>query len=311
MTDVPSSGLELILAPFASIAASLAEQNKMIARQNELLTEQTALLKKMHWEANKSRVIQETIRATHAAPLLDSMQAFLADRQLSLLGTIDEIRDKRLNLARLGDGELRLMLRLDFNIKFQRNSPALQQALKRSIDIARDNPDKLLIGLPQTYRDLFWGGIYGELWGQFQPMVEDIRCFANSHISRPIMFGVHGQDAVDAWRTIWDGLDVAVVTGKGSRFDLTPELFDNVKSSRFEYSMPEGAFVDVPRMVEVLKDDPSDLVLLSLGPAGTLIAAELALYGKWALDIGHLSNSYEYEFKSGRFPEAVPHVRTA
>jgi len=308
MTEVSPAGLEAILAPFV---ATLGEQNTMIARQNELLAEQTALLKKMHWEANKSRITQEAMRATLAAPILDSMQAFLDGRQLSLLGTIDEIRDKKLNLARFGDGEMRLMLRLDFNLKFQRNTPALQEALAGVIDFARDSPDKLLIGLPQPYRDLFWSGVHGDMWRQVESIVEDIPRFANSHISRPIMFEVHGQDAVNAWRTIWEGLDVTVVTGEGSRFGLTPELFDNVRSTRFEYSLPAGAFVDVPRMIDVLKDDPSDLVLLSLGPSGTIIAAELARHGKWALDIGHLSNSYEYEFKSGNFPEAVPHVRTA
>lgn len=310
MTEVSTSGLETILAPFASIASSLAEHNKMIAEQTKLLTEQTELLKKMYWESNRSRVIQETIRATMTAPLMDSVQGFLAERQLSLLGTVEAIRDRRLNLARFGDGELRMMLRLEYSVRFQRNSPAMQDALKNVIDLGRDNPDKLLIGLPQTYRDFFWGGIFGEVWGQVHPMVEDIQCFANSHVSRPIMFGIHGHDAVAAWRTIWDGLDVTIATGEGSRFDLTPELFDNVKSTHFEYSLATGAFVDVDRMVEVLKADPSDIVLISLGPAGTLIAAELAMHGKWALDIGHLSNSYDVEFKNGQFPEATPLTRS-
>lgn len=287
----------------------LREQNALLARQVELLEAQGEQIGKMRWHIMQSREIQDEIRAGLTTPVLDAMTDYLAGRQLGLIETINTVRDQRLNLARFGDGEFKLMTRLEYNSRLQKNSPALMQALEDVFTTARNSPDRLLVGMPHPHRDRYWSNIYNEMWRQLQPRLDDITTVGNSQATRPILFSVYGQEAVEAWRSVWDGLSVTIVTGEGSRFDLLPELFDNLKSSRFEYSKPTHAFEDVPRLLDVLKGDASDLVLISLGPAGTVLASELAKQGRWALDVGHLSSSYAKEFQGGVNPEQVPLVR--
>ena len=61
---------------------------------------------------------------------------------------------------------------------------------------------------------------------------------------------------------------------------------------------------------EVLQaEDPDKLYLLSLGPAGTLVAAWLSKLGRWAIDVGHISESWANVFAGGQWPEALDVVK--
>jgi hypothetical protein len=51
--------------------------------------------------------------------------------------------------------------------------------------------------------------------------------------------------------------------------------------------------------------DPDQLFLMSLGPAGTLLTAWLARMGRWAIDIGHINNSWANVFAEGKWPESM------
>lgn len=94
------------------------------------------------------------------------------------------------------------------------------------------------------------------------------------------------------------------MTGRGSNFDLVPELFSNSRSTKLLESVPQNAYADIDRLVNLLEDDEADLVLISLGPAGTVLSHRLSQVGRWAIDIGHISDSYRYAFNEGDWPEA-------
>ncbi|MCD3065317.1 DUF1792 domain-containing protein, partial [Salmonella enterica subsp. enterica serovar Enteritidis] len=85
---------------------------------------------------------------------------------------------------------------------------------------------------------------------------------------------------------------VVVVAGRRSRFELVPELFDNVKKVELLESEPVNAFKDIPRLVGELRERKDSLVLISLGAAATVLASKLAEVGVQALDVGHISNCY-------------------
>ena len=92
----------------------------------------------------------------------------------------------------------------------------------------------------------------------------------------------------------------------GDIFELVPQLFDTVRSSGFEYSTPVNAYADLPRLMAALQaGDPDRLYLVSLGPAGTLVTAWLSRIGRWAIDIGHISDSWANVFNSGEWPESL------
>ncbi|WP_169304026.1 GT-D fold domain-containing glycosyltransferase [Arthrobacter sp. CAU 1506] len=288
------------------MSKSLKSQEDLMARQLELLEVQNDMLSKIRWHVSESRQISDEIRNGLAAPRLDEMSDFLAERQLGLVETIETVRDRKLSLARYGDGEFKLMFRLEHDTQFQRNSTQVFQALNDVVLHAMDNPDKLLVGLPHPHRDKYWTNFYSQFSGQIIKRFEALPVVGNSQATRPILFHACGPAAVDAWRSVWEGLDVTVVTGRGSRFEMVPELFDNIRSSTFEYSEPRHAFDDLPRLLKVLEGSTSDLVLISLGQAGTVLASELAMRGQWALDIGHLSNSYNQIYKGAVRPEQLP-----
>ena len=126
-----------------------------------------------------------------------------------------------------------------------------------------------------------------------------------------MFFQGSGQAGVDRWRRLWQGRPVLVVTGKGSRFDLLPELFDCAERVDFLHTAPVHAFADRAAILKGVEDRarPETLVLLSLGPTATVLAHMIAAKGIQALDIGHLSASYSFVYANGALPEAIRPVR--
>lgn len=263
------------------------------------------LLQDMRWELQQQRKILETMRLSETAPVLDDVQAFAAEHQLGFAETVGALIDRPLSFARFGDGEFRLMLRAEYNLRFQPNSPQLQQALRDALTAPPQ--DHLLKGFPHVYRDLHWSGVWGEIWRQVKPMLEGTEQFGNSHVTRPIFFQVLGQTGVELWRQVWEGKRITVITGEGSRFELLDALFDNISDARHVASQPVGAWDDVPRLVDLMTSAPAgerpDLCLVALGPAGTVLTHRLAHHGLRAIDVGHISDSYETAFTGGAWPE--------
>lgn len=294
-------------------ATLLTQQAEVLGRQTELLErlcrrteEQTAVTKKVQGDLQRARGILDNQRHAVMTPIMDQVRAAVQPRQLGLLETLTTIRDEGLSFARFGDGEFKLLMRLDYNAKFQANSPALQDALRSVIEEPREG---VLVGMPNIFTDLFWTNAWAEVWSTVLPLIGAHERFGNSHVSRPLVFQVFGEEGAEVWQSLWRGRNVLVVTGQGSRFDLIDPLFGSVASVDRLDSRPEGAFADVPELVERVLGHPADLVLVSLGPAGTVLAAELGRRGKQTIDLGHLTSSYNYVFDGRPLPESTPQVR--
>jgi phosphoglycolate phosphatase-like HAD superfamily hydrolase len=149
------------------------------------------------------------------------------------------------------------------------------------------------------------------MWDQVQPILPREARFGNSHVSRPDCFQSLREEAVELWRQVWAGKRVAIVTGRGSRFELVPQLFDNLAGHEFVYSEPRNAFSDVDRLVAEVRSLPGiDLCLVALGPAGTVLTRKLAEVGVRTIDVGHISNSYANVFEGKPHPEKVAPVRS-
>jgi hypothetical protein len=263
----------------------------------------------IRWELRQQKRLQESLLTATTSELIYEIQTFAEERRLGFMETLDRIEAEHLNLARYGDGEMRLMLRLDYDLGFQKNSPALGAAL-RALFTDEKYREKVLLGFPYVYRGQYWAGVWADLWPEFKGLASQIPQYGITHVSRPVFFETTGDAGVQAWRRLWDGKTACIITGKNSRFDLVPQLFDNLKDVRFIRSLPTNAFVDLPRVrAEIRKAPDADIYLLALGPSGTLLAADLALEGRWALDIGHISDSYKVAFEGGKWPERTPFTR--
>ncbi|WP_394159318.1 GT-D fold domain-containing glycosyltransferase [Galactobacter valiniphilus] len=289
----------------SATAKRLEDQVRQLTTANAevtaLLSTQAKVLKDLLWEAQQNRKYQEVLRLAATQVTCDDVQEFARARQLGLLETVNLIADSDLSFARFGDGELREMLRAEYQLRFQPNSPELMAALRGVLDTPVDN---LLLGFPHVYRDLHWSGVWTDIWNQLRPIVEPIAQFGNSHVSRPLFFQQLGDEGVDAWRRVWHGKSICIVTGRGSRFEILPALFSSAKSVRRVDSEPVNAFADVPRLLESPELGDADIFLVALGPAGTVLTHGLAAQGRRALDIGHLSDSYLNVFEGGAWPEA-------
>lgn len=286
-----------------SARSARREQQEML----HLLREQNTILReelgKLVWEAQTARKVQ--YRAlVHAAvsPMVQDVRSFADERQLGFLETVEVLRDEQLSFVRFGDGEFRFMLRLEHNQGFQQNSESLSRDLRQVIDEV--NAPGVLLGFPFVFHDMHWNGVWADIWGDVKPLVERWDRVGVAHVTRPIYFQVTGQAGVAAWRSVWDGANVTIVTGKDSRFDLIPELFDNLGTVDYVHSKPVGAYDDLDRLVGEVASRTSDLVLIALGPTGTLLTSRLAALGRRAIDIGHISDSYEHIHKGGTYPES-------
>lgn len=267
----------------------------------DLTRESIELQKKILWEAATDRKSQDIIRLAQAAPILNEVQRFADTVQLGFMETVSTVRDEELSFARFGDGEFRLMLRPEYKLRFQRNSPRLSAELR---DVLENPADGMLVGFPHVYRDHHWTNVWCDIWGQVEPIVRPYSRMGNSHVSRPVFFQFAQHQGVESWRAVWEGRSVCVITGKGSRFELLPELFDNCRSVTRVDSLPVDAFDDLERVEELALRERADIFLVSLGPAGTVLANRLARSGLRAIDIGHISDSYTNAFQGGAWPEA-------
>jgi hypothetical protein len=234
------------------------------------------------------------------------LDAFYRAHVLGLEETLQRLADRQISFARFGDGEFRAVLHPDYDLRLQQGSPELAAALRRVLVLHGYDPDRLMLGFPLPYRSPHWQRVWSGVWPQLAEILPRHVTWGCTHATRPIAFRRLGPRGVELWRRVWDGRDIAVITGKGSRFSLHPHLFDNVASLEFIYSESRDAFSDLERVLgEVTAPtwDGYGPFLISLGPAGTVLAAELSRAGRWAIDIGHLSASYEHVAEGAVSPE--------
>lgn len=236
----------------------------------------------------------------------DFIEKTFDSRLLSYEQTLAEITKPGVSMARFGDGELKQLVR-PFNIGFQPFSKQLQADLREVVAAHEPN---VLIGFPPVFRNEQWATLWHDILDETVDIFRNEKRFANTAVSRPPCFGELREKAVELWKKVWDERTVLVVTGKGSRFDLYPEFFGNATKIDFLYSSPIDAYAQMDGLLKQIDDLPHyDKYLLSLGPTATIMANRLAAQGRDALDIGHLSGSYNFVFRKGVYPERMPLTR--
>lgn len=279
------------------------------ANQVLMLEQLQALTKITEKYANASTKYDEKLEyLTHAAlaPTLDAVWNFLSENQLGLEATLERLANSEDSLARFGDGEFQLMLSPWRNLAFQANSFELIAALESTV---ASSLDSLMIGLPQFMRNPIYLKVWPKIWGRLSTLLDDSRTYANAHVSRPLAFKFLGDTAVELWREVWRGKDLTIITGKGSRFEIVPELFETSTGIDRIDSTPVNAFTDIHRIMGLIAERDSDIFIVSMGPAGTVLSHQIAATGRRALDIGHLSAAYLNVMKGQGLPERSPLVR--
>lgn len=241
-------------------------------------------------------------------------------RILSSRQTIRMIKEKGLSISRYGDGEMNVMLN-GGKTRFQAGSDQLAEDLKR---VFFEENQKLLICLPRCIISptgmkrasaAFWKDwIRGSRnWEQLYRLVsdagKDAYLFGDSLITRPFIDWKSKKRADVIFRelkTLWEGRDLLIVEGEQTRLGVGNDLFSNASSVKRILAPAIGAYENYAEIKQtVMKRHSNELVLLALGPAATVLAADLAREGIQTLDIGHVDIEYEWYLRGSKEKEAI------
>ncbi len=218
---------------------------------------------------------------------------------LSVADTVKLLQDGA-SLARLGDGEFNLALGKRA-ICYQKNSPKLQRRMR---EILSHPNGKCLVGIPPRPTQPGFFREYFTRYPRILSMMNLNTTYANANISRNNEFLVPG---IKEYRKIWDGKTVVFIYSSAGRFDITPDLFSNIKTYHHIDIGARDAFEQYDDIMSQACEYPTDyLFLIACGPAATVFAYDLCAMGYQAIDIGHLPNCYANEVSGAPMPEKLP-----
>lgn len=226
---------------------------------------------------------------------------------MGILETLEYIRDKRISVARFGDGEIKQMCGIP--IGYQEYNEELAKRLKQVITMP-DN-DKLLVCLPDVFEKMErYRTISALSWKQnlkwyqdcYAEIVTSEKYYGNAFISRPYidltdksMCGKYFQSI----KKLFVDEDILIVEGFYSRSGVGNDLFEGARSIKRVICPSRNAYSKYEVILDAIRKYGKDkLILLMLGPTAKVLAYDLAMEGYWAIDIGHIDTEYEW-YKMG------------
>lgn len=227
------------------------------------------------------------------------MNSFMQGRLLSMVDTMEKIKNENLSIARFGDGEINCMV-TTAGCGFQAHNWKLLRELR---EISSQESDLLVCYPSLMVENSWWATYWPKYWSKCKFFLQK-QTYGDSFITRPDAFYMYGQQMVDLWKMVWSNKNVCFITGEGSRMNASHIIFDNMKASQHIHSKSRNAYDDIDNVIEKCKLVKNvDMFLIALGPTGTVLASRLHKLGYRALDIGHLNNSYDTVFNNAPRPE--------
>lgn len=224
--------------------------------------------------------------------------------------TVDLILKNKMSLSRFGDGEFKWMLDIR-QISFQ---DADEQLKMKLLNTFFDKNDKLLIGLPKSFDSIkeynhnakrYWSNFFLKHHKEVFDLInkKNDATFVNASITRPYMDYQDKNNCgyrFENLKRIWNNREIIIVEGEKTKLGMGNDLFSNTTKIERIICPSVNAFSKYDAILnEILKQDNSKLILLSLGPTATVLAGDLAKKGYQAIDTGHIDIEYEwYKSKS-------------
>lgn len=212
------------------------------------------------------------------------------------------ILDNQCSVSRYGDGEMKFIFGQE--TWFQKANPLLK---KRLTDILTSDIPNHIVCLPGVFSDLsiyekhdcqYWKNYLSRNRRKWYKQIDKNMIYYEAFISRCYMPYKNKNRAIyyfDLWKKIWEKKDLLIVEGEKTRLGIGNDLFDNVRSIKRILCPNKGAFTFYEQiLLEVKKQEKNHLVLLAIGPTATVLAADLAIAGYQAIDIGHIDIEYEW-----------------
>lgn len=225
----------------------------------------------------------------------------------SIEETLRKIAEEHMSISRYGDGEFQIILG-HAKDKYQDNNKLLSDRL---CEILVSNLDNHIVGLADDYGSV---DIYGEKTRndirkymtetkrrQHYQFIDMNKQYYNAYISRPYVYYPKEKynesgERFDKLKLIWKDRDIVIIEGEKTRMGVGNDLFSETKSVERILAPSENAFSVYDRILQsvLYNVDKDKQILIALGPTATVLAYDLALYGYWAIDLGHVDLEYEW-----------------
>ncbi|MCF7954334.1 MAG: GT-D fold domain-containing protein [Phycisphaerae bacterium] len=220
--------------------------------------------------------------------------------------TVDKILEDKCSLTRFGDGEFVLMT--GGRINYQPRNSELAVRLKEVL--GSDLPN-LLIALPPCFGDLshflppvanFWRKWAVRKRELIYSYLDMNRVYYDAFFSRAYIQNyktdehyIKCSDYYAKVKKIWQGRDIVICEGDGTRFGMFNDLLDGAKSVSRILCPPRNAYAKYDEILSAFDDiDKDKLVLIALGPTATVLSYDLCIKGFQAIDTGAFDIDYEW-----------------
>lgn len=214
------------------------------------------------------------------------------------------------SLCRYGDGEFEIMMNRDRDW-YQKKDKVLSQRLR---EIITCSSDKINIAIAQDfilerYTESAADGIRiymcGEIRKQILQMLSDDCKYYDAFVSRPYLLYRNRENAdriFPLFKELWENRKVCIVEGILGRFGIGSNLLDGAFDVVRVACPATGAWDCYDRIRNYIEQNISKdyLILISLGPAATVMAYDLANEGYQAVDIGQLDNEYDWYLRGAK-----------
>jgi hypothetical protein len=187
------------------------------------------------------------------------------------------------------------------SISFQEYDPELARRLRA---ILRCASTQFMIGIPNFAALQIKSAERKRRWERYECMFSHlVRRDAEYHsafVSRPAAIGLESSEYFQSFEALWANRDVALV--HNSAAVAAHPLFGRARSVGHIPCAAQNAFREYPALLEraaAFLAKPDVLFLIAAGPTAGVLAWDLAQRGAQALDIGHLTNTYD-EFLTKR-----------
>ena len=209
------------------------------------------------------------------------------------------------SLCRYGDGEFEIMLARN-SAWFQEKEPKLAERLRK---IIKTNISGINIAIAQNFKYLDQYKekaaddmrIYmeGDVRTAIMSLLSADVTYYDAYVSRPYYIYKDSKNAdiiFPLFKKLWEGRNVCIVEGEYGRFGIGNDLLESAHSISRIACPSKNAWERYESIKSyIVRNIRKDILLLiSLGPAATVLAYELALDGYQAVDIGQLDNEYDW-----------------
>lgn len=213
------------------------------------------------------------------------------------------------SLSRFGDGEFEIIFGRN-RAWFQKLDQGLQFRLKevlassdRRINIAIAQNFKHLDQLKEQAADDIRLYMEGHTREEILGILDEKKTYYDAYVSRPYIFYKDNNNAeilFPLFKQLWKNRNVILVEGKYSRAGMGNDLFAGASTLKRILCPPQNSWDVYPDILNTVKENITEdtLVCISLGPAATVLAYDLAVNDIQAIDIGQLDNEYEWYNRS-------------